>query len=96
MSILELITDPTSEQLSMSRLGLLLMLIISIVWTIGCILNIPPKHTVVPVCSMLGTITVGVCTIYAANSTMGAWRRPYYPHQPGGGGGGNGKGDGET
>ncbi len=67
-----LIVDPSSGQLSMSRLGLGFMLLVNAAWVGGCIralfLPHPDLSIVAPVSSMLGVITGAICTVYVGNS----------------------------
>lgn len=76
--LVELISDPSSGELSMSRLGLGVLLLLDATWVGFCIAGIPPSGLAVPVSSMLATITGAVCTVYGVNSFGGAWRRPTY------------------
>lgn len=79
MRIVEFFTDPSSNALSMSRLGLGIIVCIVVAWTISCILGIPPANLVSPVSSMLGIVTGAIAGIYGANSFGGAWNRSAGP-----------------
>ena len=74
MRLIELITDPTSNQLSMSRLGLAFILVMDIAWATCAIAGVTPSNLVSPVSTMLAAVTGAVAGIYGVNSFGGAWR----------------------
>lgn len=75
MRLTEFLTDPSSNQGSMSRVCLLIIVCMDVVWTVTCIMGIPPANIVAPVSSMLGIVTGAIAGIYGANSFGGAWHR---------------------
>ncbi len=70
--LVELITDPSSKELSMSRFLLPWMLLLDAAWAYAAVKGWPPKEALGPVSSMLGLCTGAVCGIYGLNSVGGA------------------------
>ena len=68
MNLLELITDPSSQQLSMSRLCLPLTLGLDAFWVAAVIMGWPPIYAVSPVSGMLSAITGIVAGIYGLST----------------------------
>jgi len=68
MKIVELITDPNSQQLSMSRLCLPVVVAIDLGWVVAAVMGWPPKEALNPVSSMLGVITGGICGVYGLST----------------------------
>jgi hypothetical protein len=68
MKIVELITDPSSQQLSMSRLCLPVVVALDIGWVVAAVMGWPPKEALNPVSSMLGVITGGICGVYGLST----------------------------
>jgi len=68
MKIVELITDPSSQQLSMSRLCLPVVVAIDLGWVVSAVMGWSPKEALNPVSAMLGVITGGICGVYGLST----------------------------
>ncbi|OGP69704.1 MAG: hypothetical protein A2Y80_02250 [Deltaproteobacteria bacterium RBG_13_58_19] len=73
--VVELITDPSSKELSMSRFLLPWLCLLDAAWALAAVKGWPPKDSYGPVSSMLGIVTGAVCGIYGLNSVGGAVSR---------------------
>jgi hypothetical protein len=73
--LMELITDPNSRELSMSRFMLPWVCLLDAAWTYAVVKGWPPKEAFGPVSSMLGVVTGAICGIYAGSSIVGAYSR---------------------
>ena len=73
--IVEAIVDPSSRELSMSRIASGVMLLLDAVWLIVVIAGLPPHQAFAPVSSMLSACTVATFGAYGLNSFGGAWGR---------------------
>ena len=72
MRFIELITDPSSGQLSMSRTMLPCVLALDALWVLAVCHHIPGNAVVSPVSSMLGIVTGAVCGIYGLSTFGGS------------------------
>jgi hypothetical protein len=68
----EAITDPSSGELSMSRILSWFMVILDIAWVIGCFFTLPAKEAYAPVSAFLAACTGASFTAYGLNSYAGA------------------------
>lgn len=83
----EAITDPSSGQLSMSRIASWLLVCIDILWVIACCARLPAKEAYAPVSAFLAACTGASFTAYGLNSYAGARGRFSVGVEYGGGGG---------
>ena len=68
----EAITDPSSGELSMSRIASWFFVCLDFIWVIGCFLKLPAKEAYAPVSIFLATCTGAAFTAYGVNSYAGA------------------------
>lgn len=88
--VVESLTDPSSKQLSMSRICSWCFFCLDLVWAAACIAGLPPKDAYAPVSNMLAVCTGAAFGAYGVNSFGGAWQRmggmfmsvPEPPQQP--------------
>jgi hypothetical protein len=69
----EAIIDPSSGELSMSRIASWLFVCLDVIWVVGVFLKLPHPQAYGPVSSMLAICTGGAFTAYAANSAGRTW-----------------------
>ena len=68
----EAITDPSSGQLSMSRILSWFLVCLDVLWVVGCFLQLPVKEAYAPVSAFLAACTGAAFTAYGVNSYAGA------------------------
>lgn len=66
--LVESIIDPSSKELSMSRIASGFFVVLDVVWVIGCFLQLPHTSAYTPVSSMLAICTGASFTAYGLNS----------------------------
>ena len=66
--LVESIIDPSSKELSMSRIASGCFVVLDIVWVIGCFLQLPHTSAYTPVSSMLAICTGAAFAAYGVNS----------------------------
>ena len=65
---IELVIDPSSGQLSMSRLLLPWVLLLDAAWAYAAVKGWTPKDALAPVSSMLGVCTGAICGVYGLST----------------------------
>ena len=66
--LVESIIDPSSKELSMSRIASGCFVVLDIAWVIGVFLQLPHPNAYTPVSSMLGICTGAAFAAYGINS----------------------------
>ena len=67
-NLVESIIDPSSKELSMSRIASGCFVVLDIAWVVGCFLQLPHVSAYTPVSSMLAICTGAAFAAYGVNS----------------------------
>lgn len=68
----EAIVDPSSGELSSSRILSWVLVFIDLIWVAACIIKLPAKEAYAPVSGFLAGCTIASFTAYGVNSYAGA------------------------